>query len=160
MNLHSGCVPVEILANFSNIQRLIATYYSKYPHVYENEDYQSLLCHGAYATDDARQHLRVIVVDQLGRFVANFGDGYSRSDACTYSLAIGPLLVTPPLESPKASLNETETRVNTIILRDVSDQATEDDVRAIFGHPSSVGIKSIHKDVEHCWYVKRKFDIL
>jgi hypothetical protein len=153
MNFNSGCVPIEILANFSNIQRMIATFYSNYPHVYEQEDFQNLLCHAACGTDNARQYLRVIVVDQFGRFVAKFGEEYISSGELTYSLAIGPSLTTPPLESPPPSSNETAVKSNIVILRDVSDQATEDDIRAVFTHPSSTVIKSIQKDVEHCWYV-------
>jgi hypothetical protein len=147
MSLNAGCVPVDILAKFSNIQRIVS---SSQIQDSTTDDIPRLLCDAVYGSDYYRQLLRIIVVDQNGQFVAHFGQEYLPSDQCTYFLAIGP---TDKLQLEGYQLSSHDATIkNVIILRDVDDQATEDDIRAVFSH-SSPGILGIQKDIEHCWYV-------
>lgn len=133
-SLHDGYVPVSILANFAKVQALCG----------RDEDYR--IQQVIKAASDYTSLLQVAPISSVTN------TRMEEYDSAINSIwAVGPsttattTTITAPM-SPKSSIQ------NVIILRDVPEDVTEEDVRRLFcdSHPSLVDVRL---DVANCWYV-------
>ena len=148
-SLNDGCVPVSILANFSKVKMLLSGV------VDEEERVQAVL----QASTEYSDGLRVLSIDTgSGKIVTD----ETPSGANTI-LAIGthdnqPLQAVTTVTSALTLSPETPvlpsspgSSTNTLILRDVVQEATEDDIRELFNFEGCPLVESIHQDVANCW---------
>lgn len=152
-DLNDGCVPVNILANFSKVKSILTPHHVQTPprSVLLREEQERILkiqaCLESYST-----LLQVFHLDPTtGRRVP--------TPTANSIVVVGPtrgdILPTVSSTAPKLYQSSYETEcANVIILRDVAPTVTEEQVQALFdsidGCPNILNIVS---DVAHHWYV-------
>jgi La domain len=152
--LNSGCVPVAILANFSKVKLLLSS---------SSEEEARVRAVLQACTDHSQGRLRVVSIDTgSGKIVTN-------NDSANTILAIGThdnepltisddasMMATTPTSSksvvflPSSPLGGSGA-ANTLILRDVIPQVTEQDIQALFTFEGCPSVESIRQDVGNCW---------
>jgi len=150
--LNDGCVPVSILATFSNVKLLL-------PVADDDVRIQFIL----QAACEHTELLRVTSIDaRTGRLTTD----ETPSSAKTI-LAVGPVSTAPLPVAAAATTTATtaastrdvpqETHpvvCNTVILRDVIAKVDQEQVRELFEQLQDCpAVTNIHKDVADCWYV-------
>jgi hypothetical protein len=152
-DLNDGCAPVSILANFTNVKRLL-------PGVLDDDVRIHAILQAATEYSDL---LRVLSIDTSTGSVAT---DLTPSSAKTI-LAVGPVGQEPLSISSPSVANATPSRrtwaapsslqqplPSTIILRDVLPDVTPEQVRELFEQLQDCPtVTSIHMDVGCCWYV-------
>jgi hypothetical protein len=158
-DLNDGYVPVTILATFSKVQSLVS--------------YDSVNAVIQAATDYS-ESLEVVTIDieTRKRVIDTVDKDSTKTKKNETLLAVGPVQKEPldieveatqpvtPFVSPTRVVNVTSITPtstdgvfhNTIILRDVPSDVTEDQVRALFDFACPT-IIDLHLDVASCWYV-------
>lgn len=160
MDLNSGFVPVSILSNFANISRIITDSLSSEENIY-SVDVPGLLRQAALRSE----YLEVSVLNQQGKIITTDNDGnYQLEQGRLNFFGIGPSSSRPteydttkPLrKDSKQQIDKLKSdSANIIILRDVPQDATEEDIRAIFQNntDSSCGISDVQREIGNCWFV-------
>jgi hypothetical protein len=169
--LNSGCVPVAILANFSKVKLLLSSPSGMTPTsvtttsalLEEEERVHAVL---QASTEHSEGRLRVVSIDTgSGKIVTD----ETPSGANTI-LAIGthdnePLTIgatttscttaisasTAPSAATVLPSSPLGTSTNTMILRDVIPQVTEQDIQSLFTFEGCPAVESIRQDVGNCW---------
>jgi hypothetical protein len=147
-DLNDGCAPVSILANFTNVKRLLQ------PVVDDDVRIHLIL----QAATEYSELLRVLSIDTSTGSVAT---DLTPSSAKTI-LAVGPVGQEPLSLSPKgkaapsanatASTSTFQPLPSTVILRDVLPDVTPEQVRELFEQLQDCpNVVSIHMDVGCCW---------
>ena len=178
MKLNSGFVPITILCGFTNINRIIARYANALANGMDIADidvHHLLVCSAVEA-----KVLKIILLDQDGNVIKTHGEeGYDEMKGPKAFEAIGTddeeeevidadgdgegvshaeTAVVKEKDSADASANadaKSSSTNSTVILRDVPEEATEDDIRHVFeGDDGNVIIHNVQKEVGHCWYVE------
>jgi hypothetical protein len=157
MQLNSGCVPISILTGFANVNRIVVKFAGDVD--IADIDVQSLLQKSALGSND----LKIVLLGHDGLVLATHGDdGFeaqrgpltfdaigSRSDYISTSNA------NAKPEGTAAAVEEADKKLTTVILRDVPESATEEDIRNIFKTDDSnvvaPTITSVQKEVGQCW---------
>lgn len=146
MQMNSGYVPISILANFSNVKKIVARFYEESE--ISSLDLNKLLQTSALSSSN----LKVVVLDSQGKFLHNHsGSHYNRDSEPSNILGVGSTFSTN--NDSKHSLDTTEPSSNIVILREVPEEATEEDVKNIFVDKNGDGpaIEKIMKEIERCW---------
>jgi hypothetical protein len=148
MQMNSGYVPISILANFSNVKKIVARFY-------EGSEVSSLDLNKILQTSAlSSSNLKVVVLDSQGKFLENHsGPHYKQNPESSNILGIGSTFSTN-IDS-KHSPDITEPSSNIVILREVPEEATEEDVKTIFVDKNGDGpaIEKIMKEIGRCWFV-------
>lgn len=153
--LNSGCVPVAILANFSKVKLLLSSMMM----ILEEEDRVHAVLQAS--TDHSEGRLRVVSIDTgSGKIVTD-----DTPSGANTILAIGthdnePLTIATATTSISSSPTAAVATVlpssplgatNTLILRDVIPQVTEQDIQTLFTFEGCPSVESIRQDVGNCW---------
>jgi len=173
MKLNSGFVPITILCGFTNINRIIARYANALANGMDiaDIDVHHLLVCSAVQT----KVLKIILLDQDGNVIMTHGEeGYEGMKGPKAFEAIGTdddgdtdgdgegvshaeTVVVKEKDRADASANvdaKSSSTNSTVILRDVPEEATEDDIRHVFeGDDGNAIIHNVQKEVGHCWFV-------
>lgn len=162
MELNSGHVPVTIVSNFSNITRIIADSLT------DDERISDLDVPGLVREASIRsEFLEVAVLNQNGSPIAKDEDGtYELETGRLTFFAVGPTSVRPahhdtikPLRRDRkqnsGKIVKSDNTINILILRDVPEEATEEDIRDIFKKPTdtSIEITDVQREIGNCWFV-------
>jgi len=161
MKLNSGHVPVSIVSNFSNITRIIADSLTEDERI-SNLDVPGLVREAAIQS----AFLEVAVLNQNGSPIAKDEDGTFQLETGKLSFfAIGPTSIQPayhdliqPLRRDRKQEYGEITKSNStniLILRDVPEEATEEDIRNIFrsNTDTSFLISDVQREIGNCWFV-------
>jgi hypothetical protein len=177
MKLNSGFVPITILCGFTNINRIIARYANALANGMDIADidvHHLLVCSAVEA-----KVLKIILLDQDGNMIKTHGEeGYddmkgpkafeaigtddegegidADADADGEGVSHAETAVVKEKDRADANVDAKSSSTNsTVILRDVPEEATEDDIRHVFeGDDGNVIIHNVQKEVGHCWYVE------
>ena len=168
MKLNSGHVPLTIVSNFAQIRRIVNAHVSFGE--FEENDICDLIREGALLQSEL---LNLVLLDQEGQVISNYGDAYYDPKAQKLTLeAIGPNgnIGEQHIKTSRSdSILQESSRVtpppsveskNIVILRDVPEDATEDDILSIFKNSddssassASPVISSLQREHGNCWYV-------
>jgi hypothetical protein len=169
--LNDGCVPVSILANFSNVKLLLpvadddvrihailqaATEYSELLSIVSIDTST-----GTVATDETPSSAKTILsVGPVGKeplrlsSTATTRPVPTRPEVAETTVAAANTNNTASTTSSSSVAPSTLTLCTTVILRDVPSDVTNDQVRELFEQLQDCpAVTSIHEDVGHCWYV-------
>lgn len=133
-SLNDGCVPVSILTNFQKIKSIVP----KVP-----ESTRSTLV--VQAVGEYSEHLLVVYVDgQTGRMLEEGAEVLPTSilSICTLDKKALP---------PSPTARSTNQNSTTLILRDVHESVTEEQVRGLFAFDGCPSVESVRCDVANCW---------
>eukprot|EP00555_Chaetoceros_dichaeta_P010522 CAMPEP_0198255858 /NCGR_PEP_ID=MMETSP1447-20131203/5902_1 /TAXON_ID=420782 /ORGANISM="Chaetoceros dichaeta, Strain CCMP1751" /LENGTH=589 /DNA_ID=CAMNT_0043942341 /DNA_START=256 /DNA_END=2025 /DNA_ORIENTATION=+ len=161
MELNSGHVPVSIVSNFANITRIITD------NLMDDERISNLDVPGLVREAAIRSaYLEVAILNQNGGVIAKDEDGtYQLETGRLTFFAIGPTSIQPehhekilPLRRDrKQDSGEIAKSDNTniLILRDVPEEATEEDIRNILTQntDTSFEIADVQREIGNCWFV-------
>jgi La domain len=152
MELNDGCVPVTILVNFTKVRTILPM---------DNDDARM---HAVLqAATEYSDLLQVLSIDTSNGKIATD----ETPSSATTILAIG-IAHKQPLTSVETASDHADRTIvsvvdpphnpspegaNTIILRDVRPEVTEEEVRALFCYENCPPIDTIRLDVANCWYV-------
>jgi hypothetical protein len=148
-SLNDGCVPVTILANFTKVQALLPGR-TELGRIHAIR--QAVECFSPNA-------LRLFVIDSVNsKIVTDQEDSVDEltTSATTFIVAVGTWDQQPlPAVSVVSTANVASVSAShaTIIVRDVPEHVSEEDVRLIFALPDGPSIVSVRQDVAHCWFV-------
>ncbi len=165
MQLNSGFVPVSILINFANVNRIIGSFASRMG-ISDIADVNvaDLLRKSALTSPST---LKIVLLDQDGNPLASHGDDNFESlkGGLTFE-AFGKCLPEGDdstgasrgkIDDDAANEEDEMKASSTVILRDVPEIATEIDIRGIFEKSasnkniSSPTISNLQKEVGKCW---------
>jgi hypothetical protein len=154
MQLNSGFVPISILSGFANLNRIIARTTGGVIDM-SDLDVQRLLETSALNS----QALKMVLLDQDGKVVASHGDdGYEAQKGPLTFEAVGSCSEYSPTASEneqELSSEEEDKKSSTVILREVPDGATEEDIRNVFKSDDAnvvdPNITSAKKEVGQYW---------
>jgi hypothetical protein len=139
--LNDGCVPLSILANFSMVKRLVMPMAA----VIDDEGRQ------AAVEEAVRNHSSLLTIRSVDTKTGLRVE--SNSDHTTISshqiLVVGTVDAKPLAIDPTPS--HSSSVVNTIVLRDVQDGVTPDDIKELFRNDNFPSVTSIKPDVANCW---------
>lgn len=168
MKLNSGHVPLTIVSNFAQIRRIINAHTSFGE--LEDSDICDLIREAALLQSEL---LNLVILDQDGQVISNYGDDNYDPKAQKLTLeAIGPngnigeqhiktsrsdsILQ----ESSRVTPPPTTESKNIVILRDVPEDATEDDILSVFksaddssASSSAPVVSSLQREHGNCWFV-------
>ncbi len=164
MQLNSGFVPVSILINFANVNRIIGSFASRMG-ISDIEDVNvaDLLRKSALTSPSK---LKIVLLDQDGNPIASHGDVNFDSLKGGLTFEAFGKCVSDGDDSTGISTGEIDVPTNeedemqassTVILRDVPEIATELDIRGIFEKSASNKniaspiISNVQKEVSKCW---------
>jgi|AntRauTorckE5430_2_1112549.scaffolds.fasta_scaffold04647_3 hypothetical protein len=156
MKLNSGFVPITILSGFTNINRIIARYANGID--IADIDVHALLSCSAVQS----KVLKIVLLDQDGSMIASHGaEGYEDQKGPTVFEAIGScegrgIEGNQGDAQVKDETKESSTGTSsTVILRDVPEEATEEDILRVFEDDDGNVVSSgAQKEVGQCWYVQ------
>jgi len=146
--LNDGCVPVTVLANFSKVKAIVSSL-----------DEEVLTNAVLRATAEYSDSLKVNSIDTTtGKITTND----TRISATTIravgtvdnkplQLDTDSLKQSTSLGSFHSSTNSLSKTNNTVILRDVDPDVSEDEVRQLFSFENCPSILSLQADVASCW---------
>lgn len=179
LSLNSNYLPISILGNFANVNRIIGQYA---PAINSKEDESDKIDFNALDVDQKMQivhkvlegvsskseMLELVVLDQGGNVVCKnqitenvpVDEEFESKKAMPLSfLAVGLNKFGHSVENTTASsvseAVEEKKQNEVVILRDVSNDATEEDIRKVFSSDDenlSLTIVKIEKDEENSWY--------
>ena len=136
-SLNDGCVPVSILANFQKVKSILP----RLP-----DSLRTALV--VQAASEFSESLRVVYVDGQTSTVVEEGSEIQP----TSILAVCTMDKQPLKSAPTASTNSSADQNSTIvILRDVPDGITDDDVRSLFAFQGCPPVAEVRFDVGNCW---------
>lgn len=161
MELNSGHVPVGIVSNFSNITRIIMDSLA------DGETISSLDVPGLVRKAALwSEFLEMVVLDQNGSIIENVEDGdYRQETGRPTFFAIKPTSARPTDHDTSQPLRRVRKQgsgekakndsPNIIILRDVHEDATEQDIREIFkiNANTSISVTDVRSEIGNCWFV-------
>ena len=189
MELNSGHVPVSILSNFANVNRIISTALSTQQEDLKNTDVEWLVRQPAIESDV----LEVVRLNQNGNVISRLGENDAASmkredytpppeeSGKPTFVAIGPSPLLPLDSVEELNISDTgkkdssrdsraqlsvqkmkktnqtkNSSCNIIILRDVPEGATENDIRNIFqNNNQETGkdslVTKVQREVGQCW---------
>jgi len=158
MELNSGHVPVSIVSNFANITRIITD------NLMDDERISNLDVPGLVREAAIRSaYLEVAILNQNGGIIAKdeYGTYQLETGRLTF-FAIGPTSIQPehhekiqPLRRDKKQDSgeiPKSDNTNILILRDVPEEATEEDIRNILTD-TSFEISDVQREIGNCWFV-------
>lgn len=156
MELNSGHVPVSIVSNFANITRIITD------NLMDDERISNLDVPGLVREAAIRSaYLEVAILNQNGGIIAKdeYGTYQLETGRLTF-FAIGPTSIQPehhekiqPLRRDKKQDSgeiPKSDNTNILILRDVPEEATEEDIRNILTD-TSFEISDVQREIGNCW---------
>lgn len=187
MDLNSGHVPVSIISNFANVNRIISTSSTHLEDDLRNTDVECLVRQAAIQSD----LIKVVRLNQNGKVVSQFDENdFTSMKKVDYKplpedngkptfVAIGPSPLLISKNNEGGQLSDTENKdleeeskmqqtpvstsasnnsCNMIILRDVPEAATEDDIRSIFQSDEQTQSKesivtNAQREFGQCWFV-------
>jgi La domain len=159
--LNSGCVPVAILANFSKVKLLLSSSTTSE----EGARVKAVL---QACTEHSAGRLRVVAIDTgSGKIVSDqestastiLAIGTHDNEPLTISVDAMSMMATSPTTTtsksvvflPSSPMGGSVGATNTLILRDVIPQVTEQEIQALFTFEGCPSVESIHQDVGNCW---------
>lgn len=145
MQMNSGFIPISFLAKFSNVKKIITRFH-------EDTDFSSLDVNKLLQTSAlASSNLKVVELDSHGTIVTNRMELHSKLNENSIILGIGSTFSENDGSKPATAVNESHT--NLVILRDVPEEATEQDIKKIFVDENGHGptIENIQKEIGRCW---------
>ena len=163
MNLNTGYVPLTIVSNFAKIMRIVSSH-TNYVQLGE-DDICGLIREAALQQSNL---LNMVLLNQEGKVISKYGDENYDPKAQNLTLeALGPnggsIGEQHVRTSRSDSIARESSRVtpepesrNIVILRDVPEDATEDDILDIFKNtedsstPSPI-ISSLAREHGNCW---------
>ena len=146
--LNDGCVPVSILVNFSKVKVIVAS------------TDEEVLVHAILQA--AGEYSELLEVNSIETATGQIATDDTPSSATTI-LAVGPqdkrpIELTPDAIKKSVSIESfgsipgsSGKTSNTVILRDVVKDVTEDEVRTLFAVEGFPQIASVQADVASCW---------
>jgi len=172
MKLNSTFVPITILCGFTNINRIIARYA-------DGIDIADIDVHALLGCSAVQSNvLNIVLLDQDGNVIAAHGsEGYDGMKGPKVFEAIGSCETTVTVTGTgtgtvkgregsegthrqgaaqlKDDAKDSSTGTNsTVILRDVPEEATEEDILSVFrDDDGNVVISGVQKEVGQCWFV-------
>lgn len=153
MQMNSGYVPISILLNFANVKKIISRFY-------EGSEFSSLDLNRLLQTSAlASSNLKIVVLDAQGKFLDNHVEPHSQLNDSSNILGIGSTLSSN--SGSKLCPDTLKANSNIVILREVPEDATEEDVKNIFVDENGYGpnVESIKKEIGRCWFVHFSSDI-
>ena len=144
--LNDGCVPVSILANFAMVKRLVMSLTFVI-------DEEGRLAAVEEAARNHSERLMVYLINaKTGKRVEQQGGAEEESspDAIHNILAVGTV-DGKPLVFDGSSIPQTSPIVKTIVLRDVVEGATPEEIHELFSHEGFPPVTCIQPDVANCW---------
>lgn len=161
MELNSDHLPVSIVSNFSNITRIIKDSLVDGETI-SSCDVPGLVREAAFRS----QFLEVAVLNQNGIIVSKVEDGNHQLETgrVTY-FAIAPTSLRPTDHDTSTPLRRDNVQglgekakndtANIIILRDVHEDATEENIREVFHRTvnTSIDITDVQSEIGNCWFV-------
>jgi hypothetical protein len=139
--LNDGCVPLSIIANFSMVKRLVMPIAA----AIDEQGRQ------AAVEEAVRNHSSLLTIHSVDTKTGlRVG---SESDQTT-NMAQQILAVSTVDDKPIAfrqSPPQSSTVVNTVVLRDVIDGVTPEDINDLFKNEKFPTVKSIQPDIANCW---------
>lgn len=153
MQLNSGFVPISILVNFGNINRIVGRFATGLGMDDTVDiDVSNLLRKSALSADSG---LQIVLLNQEGQVLATHGDDNfdELKETVTFE-GIGSCSTANKNGDEADSDVSAADKASTVILRDVPESATEDDIRSIFQSDDfSPNLTNIEKEVGQCWFV-------
>jgi len=154
-NLNDGCVPANILANFSKVKAILtppkplSSSSKKVPAAVLLQEEEARMNAVLQAVNEYTDLLKIHSIDTATGKIAT---DETPSSALTI-LAVGPATQKPLTSlSSSASLSKLAD-TSTIILRDVDPVVTEQEVRGLLDGLECPPIVRVVSDVANCWYV-------
>uniref|UniRef100_A0A7S3V6V1 HTH La-type RNA-binding domain-containing protein n=1 Tax=Chaetoceros debilis TaxID=122233 RepID=A0A7S3V6V1_9STRA len=155
MQLNSGFVPISILVNFGNINRIVGRFATGLGMDDTVDiDVSNLLRKSALF---AGSGLQIVLLNQEGHVLATHGDDNfdELKETVTFE-GIGSCSTANGSNNGDEADSDASAadKASTVILRDVPESATEDDIRSIFQSDDfSPNLTSVEKEVGQCWFV-------
>ena len=119
-----------------------------------DQDGNMIKTHGEEGYDDMKgpKAFEAIGTDDEGEGI----DADADADADGEGVSHAETAVVKEKDRADANVDAKSSSTNsTVILRDVPEEATEDDIRHVFeGDDGNVIIHNVQKEVGHCWYVE------
>jgi len=146
-SLNDKCVPVSILANFSKVRQILMAVGVIDEHARRHAVWQ--------ACNHYSSKLRTVSINtKTGKQIV--GDDDQSQDNVTESTIMGvgtmdnePItILEAPMPMPSLEF------ANTIVLRDVAPQVSQEDIHALFKFEGCPPVISIVPDVAQCWFVQ------
>lgn len=139
-SLNDGCVPANIIANFTKVKQIL----------YFCTDEQARLQAVLHVATEVSKHLRVVMIDtNTGKECAQRNEQEQQQQHAI--LAIGTKQREPLQSNVLYNSNANTTNTQTIILRDMHPEITEQEVKTLFDFDTCPAILSLHCDVANCW---------
>jgi hypothetical protein len=145
MQMNSGFIPISILANFSNVKKIIARFH-------EETDFPSLDVNKLLQTSAvASSNLKVVELDSHGTILTDRNELHSKLNENSIVWGIGSTFSENDGSNPATAVNKSH--INLVILRDVPEEATEEDIKNIFADENGHGptIDNMQKEIGRCW---------
>lgn len=143
--LNDGCVPVSILANFAMVKRLVTSLTFVI-------DEEGRLAAVQEAAQNYSERLMVCLIDtKTGKRVGDEEAATPSDSSCHYIMAVGTVSGKPLVLD--SSIPQPSPIVKTIVLRDVVEGVTPEEIHELFDCEEFPPVTCIHPDVANCWYV-------
>lgn len=151
--LNDGYVPISIIANFAKVQMLVP-YEGINAIVRATTDFSTLLEVVAVDTKTGKR-----VEEESTKTIWAIGPisreplDYTPAPPTTSTTAVDITASPAPEVGANSTPGEKSPVQNTIILREVGSDVTEDEIRALFDGDQCPAVQSLYLDVANCWFV-------
>lgn len=143
--LNDGCVPVSILANFAMVKRLVVSL------TFVIDEEGRLAAVEEAARNFSERMMVCLINAKTGKRVEQQGGVEESSpDAIHNILAVGTV-DGKPLVLDGSSIPQTSPIVKTIVLRDVVEGVTPEEIHELFNYEGFPPVTCIQPDVANCW---------